>query len=60
MPVIPLVDVVASVGTAPPWQIVELVAKPNVGVTLGTTDKVNVVPFAHCPEFGVNVYVPAF
>jgi hypothetical protein len=29
----------------------------NVGVTLGLTVIVNVVVVAHCPAFGVNVYV---
>ena len=49
------VDVVASVGTVPPAQIVRLVPKPNAGVMFGFTVTVRVVGRAHNPAAGVNV-----
>ena len=55
MPVILLVDVVASVGTEPPSQIVRVVPKPNAGVMLGLTVTVRVVGRAHNPAAGVKV-----
>jgi len=55
VPVIPFVDVVGSVGTVPPAQIVRFVPKLKVGVTVGLTVTVNVVVVPHCPAFGVNV-----
>lgn len=55
VPVMPLVDVVGSVGTVPPEQIVSAVPKLNVGVTFGFTVTVNVVVVAHNPDVGVNV-----
>ena len=55
VPVIPLLDVVARVGTVPPAQIVMLVPKVKVGVTLGLTVTDNVADVAHCPAEGVNV-----
>ena len=60
VPVIPLPDVVGKAGTAPPAQIVALVPKLNVGVIFGLTVTVNAVGFAHCPAFGVKLYVPEF
>ena len=54
-PVILLVDVVGSVGTVPPAQMVKVVPKLNVGVMFGVTVTVNVVDTAHCPAVGVNV-----
>jgi hypothetical protein len=53
--VILFVDVVGNDGTVPPAQIVKLVPKLNVGVTLGLTVTVNVVGRAHNPAVGVNV-----
>ena len=58
VPLIPLVDVVGNVGTVPPEQIVSVVPKLNVGVTIGLTVTVNVVVVAHNPAVGVNVYTP--
>jgi hypothetical protein len=58
VPVILLADVVDNVGTVPPEHILNVVPKLNVGVMFGFTVTVNVVGFAHKPEFGVNVYVP--
>jgi hypothetical protein len=55
VPVIPLVDVVANVGTVPPAQIVKLVPKLNVGGTFGFTVTVYVAGSAHNPAVGVNV-----
>lgn len=60
VPLIPFVDVVGKVGTAPPAQIDKLPPKLNVGVMLGLTVTSNVVLVAHCPAVGVNVYVPEF
>ena len=54
-PVILLVDVVGSVGTVPPAQMVKVVPKLNVGVMFGVTVTVNVVDTAHCPAVCVNV-----
>ena len=48
-------DVVGSVGTASPLQIVNAVPKLNVGVLFGLTVTVNVWVVAHCPVVGVNV-----
>ena len=55
VPVTPLSDGEYNVGTDPPWQIVSVVPKLNVGVMLGLTVTVNVAGLAHCPAFGVNV-----
>ena len=55
LPVIPLPDVAGSDGTVPPAHMVREVPKLNVGVILGLTVTVNVVPVAHCPGEGVNV-----
>jgi hypothetical protein len=54
VPVIPLVDVIGKVGTLAPEQIVSVVPKLNVGVTLGFTVTVKVVDVAHKPAVGVN------
>ena len=53
MPVIPLVDVVGSVGATAPLHIGAIAL--NVGVVAGLTVIVSVVFVAHCPVFGVNV-----
>jgi hypothetical protein len=37
VPLMPLLEVVGSVGTVPPLQIVKLVPKLNVGVVRGVT-----------------------
>ena len=58
MPVIPLSDVPGNVGTADPAQIVSEVPKLNEGVMFGLITTVKLVPFAHWPVGGVNVYVP--
>ncbi len=60
VPVIPLVEVDGSVGTLPPAQAVRDVPKLNTGVTFGLTVTVKVSLVAHCPELGVNIYVPEF
>ena len=53
VPVIPLVDVVGSVGGTEPVQIGLTAAK--VGMMLELTVTFNVVVVAHCPAAGVNV-----
>jgi hypothetical protein len=53
-----LFDVAGSEGTVPPEQMVSVVPKPNVGVTLGVTVTENVVAVAQSPAVGVNVYTP--
>jgi hypothetical protein len=60
VPVIPFDDVVGKTGTTPPAQTVRFAPKLNVGAMFGLTVTVNVVPVAHCPAFGVNVYVAEF
>ena len=60
VPVILSVDVVGSVGTVPPAQIVSVVPKLNVGIMFGLTVTVNVVGKAHSPAVGVNVYTAEF
>ena len=56
VPVIPLVDVVGNGFNTSPTHIG--VTPVNVGVTDGGfTVIVSVAVLAHCPEFGVNVYV---
>ena len=55
VPVILLVDVVGSVGTVAPAQIVAVVPKLNVGVMFGATVTVYVVVVAHKPTVGVKV-----
>jgi hypothetical protein len=52
-PVMPLADVVGSVGAIDPVQIGFTAAK--VGVILELTITVNVVVAAHCPTAGVKV-----
>jgi hypothetical protein len=52
-----LPDVAGNAGTALPAQMVSVVPKVNVGVMFGLTVTVNVVPLAHWPPAGVNVYV---
>jgi hypothetical protein len=49
------VDVVGSVGTLPPAQIVRVVPKLNAGVRFGLTVTLNVAGNAHKPDVGVNV-----
>jgi len=58
VPVMPLLDVVGKIGTVPPEQIVSVVPKLKVGVTIGLTVTVKVVVVAHNPAVGVNVYTP--
>ena len=56
VPLIPLVDVVGSVGATDPVQIGLTAAKAGEMLELTVTS--NVVVAAHCPAAGVNVYVP--
>ncbi len=60
VPVMELVDVVVRVGTATPAQMVSVVPKLNVGVTLGVTVTLNVVVVAQSPAAGVKVYTAEF
>ena len=60
VPVTPLSDVDGKAGTVAPLQNVALDPKLKVGVTFGSTVKVNVVGVEHKPAVGVNVYVPEF
>ena len=53
VPVIPLVEVVASGASVAPEQIGATAL--NVGVAFGLTVIVNVAVVAHCPAVGVNV-----
>lgn len=55
VPVIPALSVVGRAGATSPLQI--LVAKLNVGVTIGFTVIVNVGEVAQIPGVGVNVYI---
>jgi len=55
VPVIPLVEVVGSVGNVVLIQIGLIAVK--VGVTKGVIVILSVVGFAHCPALGVKVYV---
>ena len=56
VPVIPLVDVPGNVGAVVPAQNGGICV--NVGVTGWFTVMLIVVVVAHCPAFGVKVYVP--
>ena len=53
VPVMPLVEVVGNIGAIDPLHIGATALK--VGVTIGFTVTVSVVPDAHCPALGVNV-----
>ena len=55
LPVMPSLDVVGNAFKVPPEQIGATAL--NVGVDCGFTVTVNVVVAAHCPAFGVKVYV---
>ena len=55
VPLIPLVDIVGNNGTVPPEQILNVVPKLNVGVTLGVIVTLNVVVVAQDPAVGVKV-----
>jgi hypothetical protein len=55
-----LADVVGSVGTVPPAQIVNAEPKLNDGTIFVVTVTVNVAVVAHKPAVGVNVYTPEF
>lgn len=54
----PFVEVAGSEGTVAPAQITSEVPKLNTGMIFWLTVTVRVVPVAHWPELGVNVYVP--
>jgi hypothetical protein len=56
VPLIPFVDMAGSGGATEPLQIGAMAA--NVGIVPLVTVTVSVVVFAHCPAFGVKVYVP--
>ena len=60
VPVIPFVEVVGKTGTVAPAQADEVIPKLNAGVIFGLTVTVKVVPVAHCPTLGVNVYMAEF
>jgi hypothetical protein len=55
VPLILLSDVVGSVGTLPPAQMVHEEPNENTGAVLELTDTVKVVFTAHWPAVGVNV-----
>ena len=55
VPLMPLVDVLGSVGTLPPSHILNEVPKLKVGVVLGVTVILIDTCNAHCPDVGVNV-----
>ena len=55
-----MVDVAGKTGMLSSAQIVKAVPKVNVGVIFGSTVTAKVVPVAHCPASGVNVYVAEF
>jgi hypothetical protein len=51
----PSSEVVGSVGTVPPVQMVNEVPKLNLGVVVGVTVTLNTSVVAHCPADGVKV-----
>jgi len=55
VPVIPFCEVVGNEGTVAPAQMVRLVPKLNVGVTLALTVTAKEDIVAHCPANGVNI-----
>ena len=55
VPIMPFVEEVGSTGAAVPLHIEAIALK--VGVVEGLTVTVSIVPAAHWPAFGVNVYV---
>lgn len=54
VPAMPFTEFAGNKGTLLPAQIVKVVPKLNVGVTIGFTVTFKVVPFAHCPASGVK------
>ena len=57
VPVIPLLERAGNVGAVAPLQIAD--GRVNKGVTVVLTTLIVVVAAdAHCPDVGVNVYVP--
>jgi hypothetical protein len=60
VPVIPFTDVAGNTGAVLPEQIIIVVPKENVGVSIGFTVTVNVAGTIHSPgaTTGVNVYTP--
>jgi hypothetical protein len=56
VPVIPFKEVVGKVGAVVPAQKAGIVLK--VGIMVGVTVTLSVAVEAHCPLFGVKVYVP--
>jgi len=58
VPLIPFVEVLGKVGTAPPPQIFSDVPKLNVGVVRGMIVTGIVIGIPHWPPVGVNVYEP--
>jgi hypothetical protein len=60
IPETPFCDVFGNDGIGLPAHIVSEFPKSNTGIALGSTVTENVVPAAHCPGLGVNVYVSEF
>lgn len=56
MPLTPLSDMLGSVGTGSPAQMVNAVPILNWGIVLGFTVTENVAVAAHWPAVGVKVY----
>ena len=54
-PVMPLTDVFGKVGTPSPEQIEALVPNEKLGVIVGFTVTVKLVPVTHPGEEGVNI-----
>lgn len=50
-----MVEIVGNIGADAPLQMAAIVEK--VGITIGFADTLNVATLAHCPAFGVKVYV---
>lgn len=55
VPVIPFEELVGSVGTDSPAQMVSVVPNVNVGVIFGLTVTLKLAGRAHCPASGVKV-----
>ncbi len=60
VPVIPFVDVLGNAGTVPPAQMVMVVPKLNIGLTIGLTVTVSEPVKAQEPATGVKLYIPEF
>jgi len=60
IPETPFCDVIGNDGIGLPAHIVSELPKSNTGIAFGSTVTENVVPTAHWPGPGVNVYVSEF